>query len=84
MMNCDGIVQEVRRLRAAGARDLKQMFDVVEEVRLELDRDAEPFGRRGAVDAIQALPAFQGTPFPSARFAPAPARTVAAPPTRTR
>jgi NADH-quinone oxidoreductase subunit G len=84
MVNCDGIVQEMRRLRAAGPRDHRQAFDVLEEVRLEIDRQAEPFGRAGVVEALKGLSAFAGTTFPAARFAPAPLRTVAAPPTRTR
>ena len=74
----------MRRSLAVGPRDLQQAFETLEEVRLELDPEASPFGRAGAIEAIRALPSFAGIPFPAAQFAPAPARSVAAPPTRTR
>jgi NADH-quinone oxidoreductase subunit G len=85
VVNVDGIVQEIRRARGAGPRDLKQPFDVLEDLRLELDPEAEPYGREGVVEALKALPGFAGVAFPAARFAAVPPpRTVAAPPTRTR
>jgi NADH-quinone oxidoreductase subunit G len=84
LVNVDGVIQEMRRSRATGPRDLPQLVDVLEEIRLELDEEAEPYGRDGIVAALKALPGFSDSTFPPAKFAPPPARTVAAPPTRTR
>jgi NADH-quinone oxidoreductase subunit G len=83
MVNVDGIVQPIRRARSVGP-DLLPSAEVLEEILLEIDPDAEALGRRGVVDAIRALPAFAKTAFPEVELAPAPARTVAAPAGRTR
>jgi NADH-quinone oxidoreductase subunit G len=84
VVNVDGIVQAVRRAGGVGPRDLVQAVDVLEEIRLEAHDDATPLGRDAVVDAIRALPAFDGVPFPPVRFGPPPAKSVAAPPGRTR
>jgi NADH-quinone oxidoreductase subunit G len=84
LVNVDGIVQAIRRAGGAGPKGLMQPFDVLEEVRLEANPDALALGRDGVIDAIRALPAFAGVPFPAVRFGPPPARTVAAPTGRTR
>jgi len=84
LVNVDGIVQEIVRARGVGPRDLRAPAQVLEEILLELDATAEPLGREGAVAALRALPAFAGSSFPALSLAPAPSRTVAAPPSRTR
>ena len=84
VVNVDGIVQETRRARSAGPQGLLPTIDLLEEVILEMDPDAEPLGRAGILDALRALPAFAGKAFPEVEAAPQSARTVAAPPGRTR
>ena len=81
VVNVDGIVQQQRKARGAGPQGLRALVDVLEELRLELDADAEPLGREGAVEAIRALPAFAGAAFPAIATAPPPSKTVAAPAT---
>jgi NADH-quinone oxidoreductase subunit G len=84
VVNCDGRVQPVRRARSAGPRSLWQPFEVLEELRLAVDATAEPLGREGVLAQIRALPAFASVHVPDVSFAPAPSRSVAVPPTRTR
>ncbi len=83
LVNCDGIVQPIRKARGVGPTDLRQPFDLLEELRLEADPAAEPLGREGVLEAIRGLAAFEGVEFPPVQFTGAPAKTVAAPAGRT-
>jgi NADH-quinone oxidoreductase subunit G len=84
LVNVDGIVQPIRRSRAAGPKGMRQPAAVMEEIRLGLSADAQPWTHDDVVAAVRALPAFQDVAFPQVEFGPAPARSVAAPPERTR
>jgi NADH-quinone oxidoreductase subunit G len=82
-VNVDGIVQEGRTSRGVGPR-VPAPLSLLEDLFLEMEPGREPLGREGVVAAVRALPVFRETPFPALSTAGAPARSVAAPPGRTR
>jgi NADH dehydrogenase/NADH:ubiquinone oxidoreductase subunit G len=84
VVNCDGIVQPVRRSASAGPKEIRSLVEVLEEVRVELDAGAAPLGLAGALEEIRALDSFRGVAVPEVSFGAAPAPTVAAPAGRTR
>lgn len=83
LANVDGVVQPIRRCRAVGPRDLRAPIEVLEELRLALDAAATPWTHADVVAALRAA-APGGLELPDVAFAPAPARSVAAPAARTR
>ncbi len=84
LANVDGIVQPIRRCRAAGPRDLRAPLDVLEEIRLGLDAAATPWTHADVVAAVRGAVAPAGLAVPDVEFAAAAPRSVAAPASRTR
>jgi NADH-quinone oxidoreductase subunit G len=56
LVNVDGIVQEIRRSRDAGPRDLISAVEVLEEVLVEVDPSVEARGRAGLLERLRAHP----------------------------
>ena len=64
LVNIDGRVQAMERNDGIGP-NLPIFIETLEEILGELDSDYEWRGRDGILDAIRALPAFAGVPFPA-------------------
>ena len=84
LVNVDGLVQEIRAARGVGPTVARTPVDILEDLFVEMDPGREPLGREGVVAAIRALPVFRETKFPAVLSRGASARSVAAPPGRTR
>jgi predicted molibdopterin-dependent oxidoreductase YjgC len=84
LVNVDGIAQVLRRAVSVGPKEMRQPFDLLEELRLAVDPAAAPLGRDGVAEEIAALPAFANVALPRVSAAAAPLRSVAVPASRTR
>jgi hypothetical protein len=74
-VNVDGIVQEIRRSRDTGPRDLLPATELLDEILVELGGSASG-GRPALLERVRSHPAFAGKeiPVPSGPVpAPAPA-----------